>query len=142
MLTAGRADGLTEPVVGVLREAEDFVGLVALVGVGVLALVATPLERFPGVTVSAEGCFILGMSLVARSNDPIFCLLMMPTSETTGTSGGGSHHRYHVDNAIMHTDCVRHKNDLEEVYHYQGLGMERITDVVAWKERVDPMLRM
>lgn len=92
LLTAGRADGLTEPVVGVLRETEDFVGLVALVGVGVLALGATPLERFPGVTVSAEGCCILCMSLVAMSNDPVFCLLMMPTSERSGTSGGGSHH--------------------------------------------------
>ena len=92
MLTTGRAEDLTELAVGVLREAEDFVGLVALVGVGVLGLVAAPMEGFPGVAVSAEGCCILCKSLAARSTDPVFCLLMMPMSQVTGTNVGGSHH--------------------------------------------------
>lgn len=65
MLPLGRADDMAEPAIGVLREAEDLVGLVAIVGVGVLGLPADPVKRFPGVAVSAAGFCTFSMSLAA-----------------------------------------------------------------------------
>lgn len=100
VLPLGRADDLAEPAVGVLREAEDFVGLVAIVGVGVLSLPAGPVERFPGVAVSAAGFCTFSMSLAARSTDVLCCLLMLLKSEVTGIDVGGS-------DLELHTKIVR-----------------------------------
>lgn len=88
MLLIGRADDLAEPAFGVLREAEDFVGLVALAGVGVLILLADPVERFPRVAVSADGFRTFSMSPAARSTDPVCCLLMLPKSKVTEINVG------------------------------------------------------
>ena len=90
VLPLGRADDLAEPAVGVLREAEDFVGLVATVGVGVLSLPADAVERFPGVAVSVAGFCTFSMSPAARSTDLLFCLLMTSKSELTGIDVDGS----------------------------------------------------
>lgn len=142
MLTTGRADDLTELAVGVLREAEDFVGLVALVGVGVFGLVAAPTEGFPGVAVSAEGWCTLCISLAARSTDPVFCLLMMPMSEVTETSVLVDHTIGIMSTRQCKQIVSRHKNDLEGVYHCQALCMKRVAEMTIWKERVNATLRM
>lgn len=100
MLPLGRADDLAELAVGVLREAEDLVGLVAIVDVGVLSLPADPVERFAGVAVPAAGFCTFSVSPAARSTDLLCCLLMLSKSEVTEIDVGGF-------DLELHTKVVR-----------------------------------